>query len=342
MSLAPAARVTLGNFAYDTHLADIAVTLSLLPGVNQARAVLPSSVPLSANPGDKGIAELNGGEGAMTVLTGKIRQIARGFQTVTVTIADGGADLSRFRPAKTYEQQNAKEILRSLASDAGVDVGRLDLDLPLPAYVAHQRRTAAEHVAYLAALTGAPAALDGDGKLNATAPPGSQPELALLYGREIRQCCLRKQPDPTAQRVQVGSGPASAEEAPDALRPTRDPLPDGAPAPGADAIWQPVPALRTPGAAQQASQARSAEEAAEAHRIRAHCFLLPALRPGMVIQIQKLPDEFDAVPWMLTRVSHRLRPGFGGGTTFEGRQAGVSGGAGSLLSAIAGAVGGLP
>src|SRR5262249_12452141 len=110
MSLAPAVKVTLGNLAYDTHLADVAVTLALLPGVNRARATLPSSVALSARPGDPGVAELNGGEGAKTVLTGKIEQIARSFQTITVTIADGGAALSRFRPAKTYEQQNAKDI----------------------------------------------------------------------------------------------------------------------------------------------------------------------------------------------------------------------------------------
>ena len=340
MSLSPSATVNLGNLVYDTHVASVRTTLAPLPGVNTFCVTLSSGTQISVAPGASGSLELDGGEGARSVLTGRVRAFRRGLLGTEVSVADGGADLGELRPAATYERQNAKEVIRALAAEKGLRIGTLDLDLPLAAYVAHQDRTAAEHIAYLAQLAGTVANFDGEGTLDVIAPKG-RPEVALLYGREIIDYEVRERPGAQIRRVAIGSGPAGTTEAPDALRHSNSALPGDAPTPGRDAVWRPAPILRTPKAAVTASRAAEADASASASRIRATGFLLPALRPGMVVEVQELPDELSEGPWLLTRVIHQLKPGLGGRTTFEGRSAGSGGGPGSLLEAGLSAAGGL-
>lgn len=64
--------LTLGNYRYDTHVQQLRVSLSLLPGVNSAVAILPSNVQFSAAPGDDAEIELTAGDVTETVLTGTV------------------------------------------------------------------------------------------------------------------------------------------------------------------------------------------------------------------------------------------------------------------------------
>jgi hypothetical protein len=59
-----------------------------------------------------------------------------------------------------------------------------------------------------------------------------------------------------------------------------------------------------------------------------------------VVEVQELPDGLAGGPWLLTHVVHRLRPGAGGTTSFEGESAGA-GGAADLLAGALSAAGGL-
>lgn len=339
MSLTPAVTVTLGNLRYDAHTFDAVARLALLPGTNTLSVILSSEVEIDASVGDTGSLEMDGGEGAQTIVTGKVCAFHRGLQATRISVADAGADLGRFRPCATYERQNAQDVIRALADEVCVEVGTLDLDLPMAAYVAHQRRTAAEHIVYLTGLAGGVARVGGDGCLQVTPWPTGQPEVALLYGREIIEYEVQEQPGLQVRRTMVGNGPAGNADAPDALRHTADVLPGDAPAPGSDALWTAAPVLRTPSAAVAASQVAEQRAAAGECRVRARCFLMPGLRPGVVIEVQELPEGVSGGPWMLTHVTHRLRPGTGGITVFEGISAGA--GSGSLLEAAVSAVGGL-
>ena len=325
MSLSPAASLDLGSLRYDAHLAAVVVRLVPLPGVNSAVVTLPAGVEIEAEPGDTMTLSLDGGEGAKPVLTGKVRALRRGLLGTEAIGADGGADLAAVRPAVTYRARPAGDTIRSLAGEAGVDVGTIDLDLSLAAFVAHQGRTAAEHLAELARLGGAFAAIDGGGVLRVTPRVGAQPDLALRYGREIVEVRLTDRAAPPARRFIVGGGPAGSAEAPDALRPSPTPLPDDVPAAGADAVRRSVSVLRTPAAAVAATGAAQAAQAVETGRIWARCFLLPALRPAMVVEIQALPARLTGGPWAVERVIHRLSPEVGGVTEFEGVAAGGEG-----------------
>jgi hypothetical protein len=339
MSLAPGATLTLANLRYDAHLREVRVALGLLPVLNRAAALLPPAVRFEAAPGDNAVLEVDGGEGAQMVLSGTLHSVRRGLQGITVTLGDAGAALAALRPAATYEKQNGKDVIRSLAGEAGATVGTLDLDLPLAAYVAHQRQTVAEHVADLARLAGAIAHVSASGNLEVAMRP-DRPDVALRYGREFLTYESRTRHLPPRQQVVVGNGPAGAADAPDALRHSLEPLPSNARSPGASALWQAQPVLRTPGAAQAATEALTAETGASAQELVANCFLLPAIRPGHVLEVQDLPDGPSAGPWLITGVRHVLRPHVGGRTTLTAVVAG-DGGFGDLLGASLGALGSL-
>jgi hypothetical protein len=322
VSLAPAARLELGNLAYESHLTGVQVTLGTLPAVSSCRATLPLAVQVDAAPGDKVKLELDGGEGSETVLTGTLRVLRRTFGGVEALAADGSADLAALRPAATYEKQQAGDVISALARDAGADTGAVDVGLRLAAYVAHQERTAGEHAAYLAGLAGCTLVTDADGAVVSVERSNAEPEVALRYGRELTAYEVSECPPPVARRIAIGAGPAGSAEAQNALRPSAKGLPDGA-------------ALRTPGAASDASAALDAAAAAGATRLRARGFLLPALRPGAVIEIQDVPEPASGGPWLLLRVRHEL-PGSGPGeTVLEGVSAG-DGGLGGLLALVGG------
>jgi hypothetical protein len=337
MSLSPIASLELGSLGYTAHIAELHVTLRLLPGVNSFSAALPREAELDAAPGDPARLELDGGEGAQTVLTGTVRALRHGLRSTRAVAADGGADLAALRPNATYERQDARAVIRALASDAGADVGRLDVDLAMAAFVAHQGRTAAEHVAALADLAGAVAGFDADGALGAAAP-APVADVALRHGRELVACEVDGWPGPPAQPSPVGFGPAGTPQAPGALRHTLAVLPAGAPAAGASAVRVPAAVLRSPTAATAAGLAAGGRHAAEGARLRGRAFLLPGLRPGAVLDVQDLPAPLSGGPWLVTAVTHRLHPLEGGSTTFEARSAGGLGAglAGAALSALGG------
>ena len=335
MSLVAAAAVTLGRKRYDSHVARLEVQLGLLPRINQARIRLPRVLALEAAPGDDAELALEGVDGRATVLHGKVQSIATAGGVATeVVLADGGALLAALRPARSYQGQDGSAVVRALVRDAGAEVGTLDLDLPLSAYIAHGRRSAAEHVADLARLGGALAGCDEAGRIELRARP-SRAERALRHDREILALRIARGAPPAYRQVLVGNGPATA----DLLRHGAGPLPDDAPSPGAAARWRAAPVLRSARAAVAAGQARDAEGAAGATRLSAQAILLPWLRPGLVVEIQNLPERLDAGgAWLVLTVCHSGGAGIAAGTRFTA----VSAEAGSsLLGSLAGAVGGL-
>ena len=326
MSLAPAVSLTLGQQLYTSQAVGVSVSLALLPAVNSFRVTLPAATQVDAGPGDPATLALDGGEGQETVLTGKLRMLRLTFSTTEITGADGGADLAAARPAATYQRQAARDVIRALASDAGVDAADIDLDLAMAAYVADQASTSGEHIADLSRLAGATARMNADGQLVVGGPPSGPPDLALLYGREIVDYRMRQNEQPRARRIAIGNGPAGAADAPDALQPSKATLPSDAPDPGVDTVWRPRTILRTARTTNAASSAYADAAAAGTKTLRCRCFLLPKLQPGMVIEVQNLPDRLAGGPWHITRVSHRISAGAAGSTTFDANDTAAGGG----------------
>lgn len=341
MILSPTISLTLGNLRYDQHVSRVSASLTTLPGVNSATVDLPAGVRFEAATGEDAILALDGGEGAHDVMTGTIHRIDRTPTRIRVMLADAGATLASLRVASTFKGLGAAEIVKAIASDADVEVGEMSMDLDAALYVADQRRTAAEHVAALCRMGGLFACVGGDGKLSGIAADSDTATIAIKYGREIIEVSSTSRRVPATPRLLMTSGPSGSADGSDSLRHSFAPVPDGAPDAGANALWIPAAGLRTPSGAQDASGAATGAMQARASTLKATCFLLPALRPGDVVEIQDLPAPLESGAWIVTRMRHNVGPG-GGQTVFEGRLAGAGFDLlGSLMGAALGAIGGL-
>jgi len=326
--------LVLGNSRYDSHVRRLRVSLSLLPGVNRAVAVMPSTVPFSASPGENAQIGLTAGDTTETVLTGTIKAVERTLTAVAVTVSDGSADLHACRPAATYEGQNSGQILQALAGDAGLSTGRIDANLDLAAYVAEQSRTAGEHAALLARLSGCLAFVSSGNELSAPKISDSA-DCALRYGRDILVYQVQERKKDGPDLGAIGNGPAGSGSAPDALRQTVASLPSNAQPPGAKMRWLPHAFLRTPSAASDAGDALNDEAGRGLSRAEGHCLLNPELRLGSILEISDAPDGLSPGPWIVTGIVHEVRPSGRSRTIFRGKSAGgggLGGLAGGLLS----------
>jgi hypothetical protein len=341
MILKPSASITLGNLQYDSHAFALEISLALLPRGGSVEMRLPASARFEAAPGDDAHVEVDGGEGAERVLTGKVREIVRTPFVTVARLHDAGGMLAEVRPAATYERQSASDIVRALASAASVSVRRMDLDVDLPAYVAHAGRSAAEHVSDLCRVGGAIARVTSGGELEVITRPAGQPDKALLYGREFLEYRAFETSIPNPSRFAMAFGASGSAGAPNALVQTSQSLPSSARPGGKGVLREPVPMLRTASAADKASTALQERAAAQTMRFEARCFLLPTIRPGDVVDVQSLPDGLSGGPWLITRVTHRLAPNRGGETLLEGESADTESLLGALIGAALGTIGGL-
>jgi len=340
--LRPAYSLTVGTQRWTEQLLELDIRLEAAPMLDVVSIRMPARAPVSAGVGDAVALAVDGGEGSVDVFTGKVDSIRHELDGIRIAAMNGGADLARYRPAVTYEKVTVATVIGNLCGDVNVDVADLETGPVLAFFAADPSRSALDHVARVAAWAGALARMSADNRLQATVLNATSPGIALRYGREITATRQGRAASWLDAVVIAGEGGAGDASDPAALRPTTDFFAGNRPAgPSSRALWLFEPALRTPAAARTAGAAL--ERRYRSSRIRAglRTYLLPALRPGAVVQIQGLPDGLDGGPFWVDRVHHRLsRQGavsearlWGGGDTFE-----PSSLLGSLAGALAGAI----
>jgi hypothetical protein len=337
MTLTPVVSVTLAQQRYDTHAFDAVIELVALPGVGAARIQLPARANVSADVGDSAAVSAGLGGDPEPIVTGTIYAIRRRAGGTEVIIADAAAQLAALRPSFTYQRQGAREIIRALADAAGIETGRVDLDVPLASYVAHANRTAGEHIATLAALGGAGASIAGDGALNVE-PLDERASVALRYGRDLLAFEESSWRGSTAEHVPIGSGPGNVD-GPDALHQTVARIPDTAPAPGPDSVWVSTPVLRSSTTVRTAREALARRDIAFTRQVNATCLLSPQLRPGVVAEVHEVPDRVVS-PFRVIWVRHVVRASgsiTGIVATGTGAEASLASRARGIASSVAGA-----
>ena len=336
--LLPQCTVTLGSQRWDSQVLGLEILLAAAPLLGTATVRLPAQSPVDAAPDDPAVVELDSGESSATVFTGTVSAVRRELAATVVTAVDAAGALARFRPAATYERVSAGTVIRSLAGDAGVDVGDVDDGVDLAFYAADPARTALDHVARLAGWSAALARVDADGALVATTVGANQADLALRYGREVLALEQTSRAAPIEAFTVAGEAGAGSTSAPEALRPTSDFFggnrPDG---PDATHRWRFEPALRTADAAGSAGGATGWFYQASRRLGTLTAFLQPTLRPGSVIEIAELPDPLGTGPFWLDRVRHRLGPA-GAYTTARLRTGGPAFDPLATLAGMAGAL----
>ena len=339
--LQPTYALQIGSKRWTTQLLRIDVELELAPSVDELSAVLPAAAPFDAEPGDEVSLTLDSGEHEADVFAGRLESVQRGYDEIRLTALNGGGLLAQARPAVTYEQVTAATIVRNLCSEAGVDVGDLVDGQQLPFYVADPSRTALQHIARVAAWNGALARVGPDGGLETVVLDASQPEIALRSGREILRIAQDTLAAPIERFVVAGEAGAGESSAPEALRPVTDFFAGSRPnGPSASTVWRFEPALRTAAAAATAGAALDRAYKADRGGGTLDAWLLTAMRPGTVFEIQDLPDGLDGGPFWAYQVRHRVS-GVACSTRVRYRKGGDAFDPMSLLGSLMGLAGGL-
>jgi hypothetical protein len=331
--LTVAASLTAGNLRYDTHGATVMVRRGLLPIVDRVEYRLPRGVRLEAAPGDDLVLELDGGEGAETVLTGTVAGVTRDLLGARITGHNGGASLAAFRPSGSFEDLPVGDVVTQLCGDAGVQAN-VASGPTLARYVATARSTALDEVTRLLHLAGQVAGFDGGGLLVGSEGDPAE-ERALLFAREVVAVDVSGPGPEAAERVVTGEG-AGEPGSSNALWPVSD-FWAGASPPGPDARLRIAHEIRTTADAAGAGTAWSARHAATQRPIRLRCWLLPAVAPNDLLQIQDAPDDLALGGIRVRQVIHRIDPPGGASTEVWGYDdAAAQGLPGSLLGAVGG------
>jgi hypothetical protein len=339
--LSPGYTLTLGSQQWTEQVLRISAIFELAPRVDTLQIWLPIAAPMNAAQGDAVELKINSGEKEEIVFTGEIDSIKRDFETLRVSCLNAGGVLSRYRPAETYENVGASTVIKNLLSAQSIDAGALENGPDLAFYVADPTRTAWEHIARVSGWGGAVARVGSDNSVIANVIDASQAEFALLYGREISALHVTQQTQATDAFVVAGEAGAGDVSSPDIVRATTDFFagnrPDG---PALGKRWQFEPALRTTKAAATAGAALQRQYGASLDAGYFQAFLLPHVRCGSVIEIQKLPDNLISAPIWVERVQHEINSHFAT-TRVHFRRGGDAFDPTALLGSLAGALGGL-
>lgn len=306
--IVPSYSLTLGDQRFTEQAIEVRVALELAPVPGSVTVTFPAHVKLSAAAGDAARLTLGNGENEEPVFTGTIAAIERGFDLVRVRALDAGGTLAAFRPASTYEQTTAGEVVQSLCGDAGIDTGDVDDGVDLAFYAADPSRHAYQHIARVAEWSGAIARVSAGGAVDMTVLNATTADLALRYGRELLGIAQESRPAVIETFVVAGESGAGSTSVPEALRPTTDFFGGNRPdAPTRTARLASAPALRTAAAAASAGAARQRAYTASRFRGTFDAFLLPRLRPGTIVEIQDLPGGLSSDLIWLRRVTHIIR-----------------------------------
>lgn len=304
--LRPGYSLTLGTQRFTEQIVALSLSLAAAPRADILHVVLPSAIALDPALAAPVGLELDAGAQAGQVFAGMIVQSRHEIDTIHVTAMGGAGRLARLRPAATYREVTAGTVIRELAAMADAQTGRIDDGAALAFYVADPARSALDHVARLAALSGAMARFSAADRLEVGVVGVDAPNMALRHGRDIlsRQDHRRGAADSETVAGESGAGSVSA---PEALRPTTDFFAGNRPAgPGAGQRWRFEPALRTTQAAATAGAALTAARANARAGGTLLALLHPELRPGTAFEIQEAPDRFGAGICLATAVVHSL------------------------------------
>lgn len=337
----PSCALTMGSQQWTTQALRIDLALEAAPGINVLRAELPSAAPFSAAAGDPAELKLNDGQHETLVFSGSIDAIRHSDTVIQVTALDAGGLLARLRPAATYEHVTAGTLIKGLAADAGVQTGRLENGSELSFYVAHPGLTAWDHIERVSAWLGALVTVSASNEVESAVVQPTQADVSFRYGREVLMLEGTGRVAPIQSFTVAGESGAGSAAGPEARRPSTDFFNGNRPqGPSGTARWEWQPALRTVSSAAAAGAARARAYGAFRETGKVTTILQPALRPGVVIEIQDAPPGLPRGPVWIWRARH-LVSGDGAITTAWFASGGSAGSAQALLGSAASAAGSL-
>jgi len=289
---------------------------------------------------DQGEVSLTGSDGADTlVFTGQVDGIHERASSVRlVTATNGSRDLAQARLNRSFEQQDAGEIIRALASELGLSSEAPANAPTLPRFVVDDRVSLYAHVARLAALSGFLACIGADGRVQVKDPAaGAEPTARIAYGVDVLDFTLGERTAQTAAVKVTGEGSAG-DQGSDAwywLR--KDPSSNQSTAgSGTPLRTVSVGALRSADAVATLARAklqRSSEAATRGWLLTAG---QPQVAPGDNIELSGMPQSSLDGSHRVDEIIHEFDARRGYRSRLRVVNAGAGGGTGGLADLIGG------
>lgn len=257
-------------------------------------------------PGEAVHIKLDGGQGLVSVFTGAAEAVETTATTQRIKASDALTKLARIEVEAAYAEVHADFIIKDLLSKAGAKPGTVAKGPNLPSYLVHRGPRALGHLRKLAQLCGADLYTDGAGAVHCAVPRTGSADHSFNYGENIIVMALQRA-QPAYDSVEVwGEGAASSAGADKAHWLCTD-LSGVSGKAALDASGhvvagklgkQPIRirdgAIRSGGAAQDVASARMTAIAAGWIRGRMEVFGTPAVMPGDLIGLKKLPATHAA------------------------------------------------
>lgn len=158
------------------------------------------------------LGALGGGSGGLPiVLTGTVVAVEPTLAGLQVRALNGGSKLQALRAWEMVESQMAGDIVRDLASRAGVATGAVEGGVSLPAYVLDGRRHAYQHIAILAQLCGFDAYLTPEDELVFAPFTKTTADHAVTHADDVLELRVEDGAPAVKQVTVVGESPASSQ-----------------------------------------------------------------------------------------------------------------------------------
>lgn len=329
MLINPAYRIVIGGKLVDTTdeprastVVSLAVALDMETPADSFTLVLGNVGSFRPARGDETKIELGyfgdeDDEELTQVISGTVETVEPGLTTTRVNGYSGATAVLRARVEKTYEDMKAGEIVRDLASKAGVDVARAEAGIAFPAYVVDGRRSVYAHMEDLAALCGFDLYVDAEGRLVFEKFVSGKLIHVFEFKKHILALDVQRLP-PRAGLVEAwGESPAKGEADDTWAWLTKDFAgAKGSAGSGALLLLERSP-LRTVDAARTAAEAALTAIKRRTLRGTLKSVGRPAVKLGDAIRLSEMPDESLNDSFQVRSVTHRITK-LGGFTTTVG------------------------
>lgn len=289
----------------------------LAPAVDALVVVLGTGAP-AVGVGDEGRVSL-GYEGALeSVFAGAVESVRRSLRQGTRLVAgNAGSALARTRVNQSFENQGAGDVVRELASRAGVDA-TVSAGIDLPFLVVDDRRSAWGHVAALAERSGYVAAVAPDGGVVFGPARQGPPVQTFTVGVDVLALAAAERTPLAGEVTVVGEGAAGSKGAAAWSRLVKDSRSVTATAgSGEPARLREDPALRSADAARTAATSLAAAAAAATAAGRVVVPGAPVVRPGDPIELAGAADPALNGVWRVRALRHRFAKREGFTTTID-------------------------
>lgn len=265
--------------------------------------------------------ELDGGDGLQTVFTGTVAEAAAHATGQRIVAHGHFAPLGRCELEAAYDSVSADFIVKDLLGKAGATAGTVAAGPDLAAWTLQRGPSALGHLRRLALLSGADLYADGRGAIHCAVPRSGAADHRFSFGENVLRVQLARRV-PAFDSIEVwGEGADQGTDKAHWLSTDLAPVSAQA-AVAADGSVQagklgqrPLRlregALRSNGAVEAVAKAWAARVAAGRIEGSVEVFAAPAVLPGDLVGLDKLPDDHPAAalvdgPLRVRSVRHEL------------------------------------